>query len=250
VDTAADFERLIELGGATNFRDVGGYPTAEGRRTRWRALFRADGLSRLTDADLVVMADLGLRTVVDLRSSYELEQGRFPVERVPVAFHHFPLLDALPDPERFTLTPGMLGVQYREMVRDAAPQIASALRLLVLPGSLPAVIHCTAGKDRTGVLFAVLLSLLGVDDGTVVEDYARSSANMTRLRAQLIARYPEGRETIEAADEMFAARPEYIEDLLADLREEYGSITGYAAAAGVGPDVVDALRSALLEPAV
>jgi protein-tyrosine phosphatase len=249
VDTAADFERLIELGGATNFRDVGGYPTADGRRTRWRSLFRADGLSRLTDADLQVMGDLGLRTVIDLRSSYELEQGRFPVDRVPVAFHHFPLLNELPDPERFAMTPGMLGLQYREMARDAAPQIASALRVLVMPGTLPAVIHCTAGKDRTGVLVAVVLSLLGVPDKTVVGDYAHSADNMTRLRAQLIARYPEGRETIENADELFAARPEYMHELLLDLRDEYGSIAGYAAAAGVGPDVVESLRDTLLEPA-
>lgn len=247
--SAPSFERRIELGGATNFRDVGGYPAAGGRRTRWRAVFRADGLSRLTESDLEVMSDLGLRTVIDLRSSFELEQGRFPVDRVPVAFHHFPLLDELPNPERFVMVPGMLGVQYREMARDAAPQIASALRLLVMPGTLPAVIHCTAGKDRTGVLVAVLLSLLGVPDETVVEDYARSAANMTRLRAQLIARYPEGRETIENADEMFAARPEYMHDLLEDLRAEYATMNGYAAAAGVGPDVVESLRAALLEPA-
>jgi protein-tyrosine phosphatase len=241
-------ERRITLSGATNFRDIGGYETADGRQTRWRTVFRADGLSRLSDEDLEVVSALGITTVIDLRTSFELEQGRFPVEQVPVGFHHFPLLDEMPDPDRFKMVPGMLGHQYKEMARDAAGQISGALKVLVDEGSLPAVVHCTAGKDRTGVVVAVLLSLLGVPDETIVDDYVRSAEAMTQLRAKLIARYPEGRETIESADEMFAARPEYMWGLLEDLRAEYGSIGGYAEAAGIGHETVAELQGALLEP--
>lgn len=249
MDAAEGFDRRIELHGAVNFRDIGGYDTEDGRQTRWRVLFRADGLSNLTEDDLEVVEELGIRTVVDLRSGDEVERGRFPVERVPVDFHHLPLLRELPDPDRFAMTPGMLGVQYREMVRDAADQIAGALRLLADRETLPAIVHCTAGKDRTGVVVAVLLSLLGVPDDTVVADYARSAAAMGQLRRNLIARYPEGRETIEGADEMFAAHPEYMAGMLLDLRAEFGSVAAYAAAAGAGPDVVDRLRAAFLHPA-
>ena len=86
--------RLIALDGVHNFRDLGGYPTADGRTTRWGRLYRADGLFRLTTDDVEALRPLGLRTVVDLRTHEELElRGRFPVEAHPVAFHHIPVLD-------------------------------------------------------------------------------------------------------------------------------------------------------------
>ena len=89
-------DRLIALEGAVNFRDLGGYTTVDGQRTRWRVLFRADGLGELTEADLATMRELGIRTVVDLRSGDEVEQSRFDVEAHPVTFHHFPFIKALP----------------------------------------------------------------------------------------------------------------------------------------------------------
>ena len=99
-------------------------------------------------------------------------------------------------------------------MRDAGGQILAALDVLASPDALPAVFHCTAGKDRTGVLSAVVLSLLGVDEQTVVADYALSGAAMLRLRAKLIAKYPEGRETLENIDEVFSADPVQMEQLL------------------------------------
>jgi len=246
VTDPADVERHVVLDGAVNFRDLGGYEGAGGRHVRWRTLFRADGLSALSERDRGVIRELGVATVVDLRTTTEYESGRFPIEAIPVGFHHLPLLDALPDPEKFKLTPGMLASQYREMTRDAAPQIARVLSIVATRETHPVIIHCTAGKDRTGVLVAVLLGLLGVDDETIVEDYALSAIAMRRLRDKLIERYPEGREMIEQADEMFSAAPENIIDLLAELRGQYGSIEAYAAAAGAGPDVVAGLRQHLL----
>ncbi len=154
-------DRLIALQGAVNFRDLGGYAAADGMRTRWRTLFRADGLGELTETDLSVLRALGIRTVIDLRSESELERSRFDVDAHPVAFHHFPFIDELPDAQEFDRRPGLLGSQYQEMVRDAGGQILAALEVLAAPDALPAVFHCTAGKDRTGVLSAIVLSLLG-----------------------------------------------------------------------------------------
>jgi protein-tyrosine phosphatase len=240
--------RLIPLEGAVNFRDLGGYATEDGQHTRWRTLFRADGLGDLTEADFSTMRALGIRTVIDLRSAEELERGRYDVDAHPVTFHHFPIIEQLPDADAFDKNPGLLGTQYLDMVRDAGRSFVSVLEILARPESLPAVFHCTAGKDRTGVLSAILLSLLGVDEPTVVTDYALSGEAMTRLRAKLIVKYPEGRETIENISEVFSAEPAQMEALLDHLRATYGSVDAYVAGLGAGPELVASLRAALLEP--
>jgi protein-tyrosine phosphatase len=241
-------ERLIPLEGAVNFRDLGGYATDDGLRTRWRVLFRADGLSELTEPDLATMRELGIRTVVDLRSGQEVEQSRFNVDAHPVTFHHYPFIKALPDPEEFARAPGFLGTQYTEMLDGAAPQIIGALSALATPDAFPAVFHCTAGKDRTGLLSALVLSLLGVPEETVVADYALSGAAMARLRAKLTVKYPDGKTLITDSDALFSADPANMVALFAHLRDRYGTAEGYAEAVGVPSDVVARLRHTLLEP--
>jgi len=239
--------RHIPLEGAVNFRDLGGYEAADGRRVKWRTLFRADGLSRLTDPDRAAIRQLGVATVIDLRTTTEVAQGRFPVDDIPVGFHHLPLLDEMPDPDRFKMAPGVLGTQYGEMARAAAPQIAEAVGIVARRHAHPVIVHCTAGKDRTGVLVAVLLSLLGVPEETIVDDYALSGMAMAALRQRLIDRYPEGREVIEGADEMFSAAPANMATLLRTLDADYGSVRRYGEAIGIGPDVVADLQETLLE---
>jgi protein-tyrosine phosphatase len=241
-------ERLISLEGAVNFRDLGGYATVDGSVTRWRTLFRADGLSELSEADFIVMGELGIRTVVDLRSGYEVEQSRFNVDAHPVDFHHFPFIDELPHAEEWDRRPGLLGAQYKEMLDDAAPQIIGALGALAAPEARPAVFHCTAGKDRTGLLSALLLSLLGVPEETVIGDYALSGQAMERLRAKLMIKYPDGKDVIADIDEVFSAEPANMVDLFAYLRERYGSVADYAATVGVPDLVISRLRETLLEP--
>ena len=240
-------ERLIRLEGAVNFRDLGGYPVGGGWRTRWRVLFRADGLGDLTATDFGVLRALDIRTVIDLRSGDELERGRFDVDAHPVTFYHFPIIEKLPDADEFDRRPGLLGSQYQEILRDAGRAIRAVLEILASPEALPAVFHCTAGKDRTGVLSALVLSLLGVDEETVVADYALSGEAMTRLRAKLLVKYPEARESIEGITEVLSAAPEQMEQLLDHLRAQYGSVSAYVEGLGTAPAVVDALRAALLE---
>jgi protein-tyrosine phosphatase len=242
-------DRLIALEGAVNFRDLGGYDTLDGQRTRWRVLFRADGLSELTEPDLAVLRQLGVRTVVDLRSGEEVEQSRFDVDAHPVTFFHFPFIRSLPQPDEFALAPGFLGTQYTEMLDLAIPQIVGALTALAAPDARPAVFHCTAGKDRTGLLSALVLSLLGVPEETVVADYALSGAAMARLREKLKLKYPDGTLFIDDSDAIFSADPAHMVALFAHLRQRYGTVAEYAAEVGVPADVVARLREALLEPA-
>jgi protein-tyrosine phosphatase len=241
-------DRLIALEGAVNFRDLGGYETLDGHRTRWRVLFRADGLGELTETDLAVMRDLGIRTVVDLRSGDEVERSRFDLEAHPATFHHYPFIEALPDAEEFERAPGFLGTQYTEMLDQATPQIVGALTALAAPEARPAVFHCTAGKDRTGLLSALVLSLLGVPEETVVADYALSGAAMARLREKLIRKYPDGKLFIEDSDAIFSADPSNMVTLFAHLHQRYGTVADYAVEVGIPPEVITRLRQALLEP--
>ena len=240
--------RHIALEGAVNFRDLGGYPGAGGRTTRWRALFRADDLSSLTRPDRAAMRTMGIATVIDLRSAAEVERDRFPVHDVPVAFHNLPLVATLPAFEEFRRGPGFFTAHYLEIAEQAGVQIARALAIVSDPDSQPVIVHCAAGKDRTGVLVAVILALLGVSDDIIAEDYALSAEAMDALLQRIVDRLPEQREDItQVADVMFAAVPEAIAALLAALRRRHGSVEAYAAAHGAGPEVVAALRASLLE---
>ena len=166
-----------------------------------------------------------------------------------MAFHHIPFIETLPDPEEFDRRPDLLDAQYLEMLDNSGHQIRAALEVLAAPGTMPAVFHCTAGKDRTGLLSAILLSLLGVDEETVVADYALSGEAMGRLREKIVRKYPESETLLNSLDEVFSAHPTKMQNLLAYLRQHYGSVEEYASGIGAGPEVVAALRASLLEPA-
>jgi protein-tyrosine phosphatase len=113
----------------------------------------------------------------------------------------------------------------------------------------PAVFHCTAGKDRTGLLSALVLSLLGVPENTVVADYALSGEAMERLRVKLMKKYPDSKDVIGEIDEVFSADPENMVKLFAHLHERYRSLAGYATHIGLSDELLSGLRTALLEPA-
>ena len=114
-------------------------------------------------------------------------------------YHHIPFIESIPDPEEFDRRPDLLEAQYLEMLDNAGDEIRSALEVLAGPDALPAVFHCTAGKDRTGLLSAILLSLLGVPEETVVADYALSQEAMGRLKEKIIRKYPDSEDMLETS---------------------------------------------------
>jgi protein-tyrosine phosphatase len=248
--TVDDPERTIAFEAVFNFRDLGGYRGVGGRPVRWRTLFRADGLHRLNEAESERLRELGIVTVIDLRTPDEVaDRGRVPDAVVARAYHHLPMFDVVPDwsglPD--VAAPGFLADRYTEMLETGRSAVATALELLADPESLPAVFHCAAGKDRTGILAAIVLELLGVDRATVVADYARSHEAMARLDAWLARTHPEF--TIEAADRPAAvleARPETMERFLAAIDGTYGSVDGLVAELGVDRAIVAGLRANLL----
>lgn len=252
-----DPRRLVRLDAVHNFRDLGGYELGDGRELGWGRLFRADGLHRLTAGDVAVMDALGVRTVVDLRSSAELdEHGHYPFGRHPVAFHHLPVLDATW--QRDELPPvddteegatEFLVWAYRDMLDRAADRFAYAIGVLAVPGALPAVFHCAAGKDRTGLLAALVLGGLGVDHEVIVADYALTRSGMERMRAWVRVNHPEMAERMgETPAFMLAANPEAMRVVLAGLVAEHGSIRAYLSSIGVGRALLDQLADALTAP--
>jgi len=243
----AEIERHITLENALNFRDVGGYRTADGRHVRWRRMFRAGGLSNLSPADLAVLRELGIATVLDLRSTAEWESGRFPVDDHPVAFHHLPLVEEILDPTRYEVPEGMLAARYQEIAQIGSSYIAQAISIVADADTHPIVVHCLAGKDRTGVVVALVLALLGVPDEVVAEDYALSNLAMAALRERAEASGVPQRRSPAVSNEVFSAKPSNIAALFAALRDAHGSLEDYVISSGVKPAAIESLRAALLE---
>ena len=244
-------DRSIALTGVFNFRDLGGYAAGDGRTVRWHTLFRADGLDRLTPDDVDVLRPYGLRTVVDLRMAHELEEkGRFPVDTYPVTFHHLSVMDKTWDREAALReqvpAADFLHARYTEMLVEAGPRYADALRLLAAPGAVPAVFHCAAGKDRTGLLAMLVLGSIGVGHDDIVADYALTSTTMAAFRANA------DRDPLVAAALahtpviFFAADPAAMSRVLADLEAAHGSVRGYVRSIGVDERTLRALEGNLL----
>ena len=242
-------DRTLEFEGCVNFRDLGGYPTHDGRSTAWRSMFRADGLNKLTDADKTSLQALGLTTVIDLRTADEAEQrGIFPVDDVPVAYHGLPLTDVLPATDELPAwkETAYVAGRYGAMVTEGGPVLTEAIQIIGRGDALPAVWHCSAGKDRTGVLSALLLAFLGVPDEVIVEDYALSARAMERLLERLQAEYPEAKdEVMRFAPAILHVVPETMEQFLAELALEFGTYEDLAVHLGV-VDAVARLKTIAL----
>jgi protein-tyrosine phosphatase len=243
--------RSVALTGVFNFRDLGGYGAADGRTIRWHTLFRADGLDRLTPADVEVLRPFGLRTVVDLRMAHELdERGHFPVHTYPVTFHNLSVMDRSWDREQAAASPQapaeFLHERYTEMLLEAGPRYAEALRLLAATDAMPAVFHCAAGKDRTGLLAMLVLGALGVAHDDIVEDYALSSTTFESFRTAA-ANDPAVAEGLAQIPQiMFAADPMAMSMVLGDIESAHGSVREYVRTLGVDDAALAELERQLL----
>jgi protein-tyrosine phosphatase len=251
--------RHIDLEQAWNFRDLGGYATADGRSVKWRKVFRSAGIDGLSDADLLTVGELGIRVVYDFRRDAEVGERLIWFERpdaprrirLPIGgesatdddFHRRVMdgtVRAVP-PERLVKT-------YVDFAARFGSHFGIVLRGLSEPDDLPALFHCVAGKDRTGFTAMLLLSALGVPDDTIVADYELTEQarqpRIEQLRAELEAigtRYDDMRG-------YFGAPAEVMVGVLAHLRDAYGSVEEYLdVECGVTATHVDRLRDLLLD---
>ena len=245
--------RHVEMATIHNFRDIGGYEAMGGMSVRMRALYRADGLYRLafSDDDIAIVRDLGIRTVIDLRSDRELEErGRFPVDKHDVDFHHVPIIDKTwehTDVPDFANDVDFLVWAYEQMLVEGRDKFRRAFSVIADGAQLPVVYHCAAGKDRTGLLTMLLLGVLGVHDDDIVHDYALSQEAMKRMLQWLEVNYPEGADNMKSGPTYYmAAHPDAMLEIIRRLRERHGSFDEIAHSFGVTPRSIAALRSTML----
>ncbi|MGY1616110.1 tyrosine-protein phosphatase [Geodermatophilus sp. SYSU D00691] len=248
-----DVSRALVVDGLLNVRDLGGLTTGDGRRVRRGRVVRSDNLRGLTDEGAVALVrDLAPRLVVDLRTEQECaREGRGLAEVPDVRYVNLPLQPkAALSPEQVAagLATNLVD-DYVLQLRDNGELLLVAVELLAAEGSLPAVVHCTAGKDRTGVLVALLLELLGVEREQVVADYAATTANMPAILARIRSSpFFRGNGLAAAPEWIFGSEPGTMRAFLAWLDDEFGGVERWAVGAGLPAGAVQRLRTGLLEP--
>lgn len=232
--------------GCLNARDLGGYPTTTGRETRWGAVIRGDSPVRLTGAAQRALVDYGIRTVIDLRLPDDATRHPHPFVRP--GWHGLlyrnvgfagPVDTASPD---FTT----LLDQYRSILDRCRSDIAAVLTALAVAPTGGVFLHCTYGKDRTGLIVALLPELVGVPRATVAEDYALTATCLGPLHDTFLAHGPGARADREAELARWLPRAEIVVATLSHLDERYGGVEAYLRAVGLTPGILAQLCARLL----
>jgi protein-tyrosine phosphatase len=248
-DSALRAPRLIALEGAQNFRDIGGYRTADGRRVKWGMIYRSADLSKLTATDIANLNGLGIDTVFDLRSTGERRSapdvfaGRSATVSLDYDVHSQAISAALrsaPTPESLRKA---LAATYPELLTSIQPELRQLFGQL-LEGSGSTIYHCTAGKDRTGMATALILSALGVPRETIYADYLMSN----RFYHPAASSTPMGALPPELSAVLIGVDESYLRTVFDSIDAQYGSVNGYLdRALGVDATKIARLRAVYTE---
>lgn len=234
-------ERLLSFPELLNARDLGGYPTLDGSLTRWRSLLRSDDLAQLTPQGIRALGDYGLRTVVDLRWSEEIDLNPTPVTRLApeIRYVHVSLLGETPAQWR-ELSQGCEKEMWKCVVlKQARSGLSEVLKVIAAASPGPLLFHCMAGKDRTGLIAAVMLTLADVKPESIAADYAESTQ---MLGDAYLARYKDA----DPQDILENVRcpEEGVHNMLAYLKT-YGGIRRYLQDIGLNEMEIARLRARL-----
>ena len=267
-----EHQRVIHLKGTSNTRDIGGYRTSDGRTLRWRQIIRSDNLSRLTDSDFQKLEEMGLKTIIDLRTDRENEQGPTVWQGDnPPQIYHFPIGRADNDwfnaqrkllkNNRFTERQSMAHMVngYRMIAKEGLPSYQQLMTLVLDESNWPVLIHCNAGKDRAGVATMLILEALGVDQETIMEDFLLTNeVSRTEEKANFLSKERRnygnrpgsgmGRGKGPSPNAWFpivGVAPEMLEAFYMSADEQYGSIDALLAEIGVDQDARTSLAASL-----
>lgn len=243
-------DRLLRLQGATNFRDLGGYPGHDGRPVRWRRLFRSEHLAGLTDADRAALTALGLGQSFDFRGVAERAATPYDLPGVvqhtlaiePTVVQRLQDLTAAGSTLTAAITAELMCDLYRSLVSEQADRFAEMFEHL-LQADVPAVIHCTAGKDRTGIAAALILSALGVSRDWVLQDYLLTNRHYKHAR-------PARSETpAEVLAVLWRVEQGFLDAALEIIDADYGGIEPFLRQRiGLSQAALDTLAVRYLQP--
>jgi len=262
------YERVIDLQGTSNTRDIGGYATRDGHVLRWRQILRSDRLSKLTPEDFRKLEDIGVKTVIDLRTDREQEQEpTIWLGEHPPRILHFPIGDARDDwfsaqrrllkGNRFTEEQAQrhMVAGYQSFVEAGEASLRHTMEVVLDPANWPVLIHCSAGKDRSGIAVSLLLEALGVDREAIVQDYLLTNeVSHTRQKAALLARERTNARGVgrartgpsaEAWFPIVGVDAEMLNAFYAEIDEHFGSVDAYLDELGVDQAARSALAAAL-----
>lgn len=260
-DKKSDKKRLLKIPGVSNYRDLGGYITEDGRTVKWGQLYRSGHLAALTPRGLELIGNLDLFTTIDFRSTYEAQ--RHP-DRVPegVQSIHLPVMDQANremsqeireriknnNIEGYSPVP-IITKAYQQFPVEFNPEYKKFMQSVLDAKGRPILWHCTAGKDRTGYAAAILLRLLGVDQKTIYQDYLLSNQYVKRINRQTITAFiVRGLKAYRMIKPLMGVQIDWLQAAFETLNEEWGSFESYVSnGLGLSPADVTQMKDNLLE---
>lgn len=244
-------ERELSIEGMSNVRDLGGLPTRDGKKVKAGVVVRSDNPKGMTEQGHIdLMTVVGPRTMIDLRIEVEVEHDGYTIKDESVTVVNFPMLPLS------GVTPAQIEAgafdnlidDYMGQIEINADSVLSALRIIASSDQHPILFHCTAGKDRTGIVSAMLLDILGVEHETIAADYHLTTENMLPI-IERIRNAPVYKENglAFAPAWIFSSDPETMLAFLERMTAKYGSAEGWALQHGLTQAEIDAIREHLLE---
>lgn len=244
-------ERELSIEGMSNVRDLGGLPTRDGKKVKAGVVVRSDNPKGMTEQGHIdLMTVVGPRTMIDLRIEVEVEHDGYTIKDESVTVVNFPMLPlsgVTPEQIEAGAFDNLID-DYMGQIEINADSVLSALRIIASSDQHPILYHCTAGKDRTGIVSAMLLDILGVEHETIAADYHLTTENMLPI-IERIRNAPVYKENglAYAPAWIFSSDPETMLAFLERMTAKYGSAESWALQHGLTQVEIDAIREHLLE---
>lgn len=242
-DLEMNVSKPLPLTGAHNVRDLGGYPARDGKTTKYKVFLRGDSLHGLTKEDKEYLDEYGVRLVIDVRGKQEAFMHPDRIDKKRIEYLHVPLLDHIQSEAMRGKMPDDMGDMYIGLVEESKEGFYEIFtRLSKEEGA--ALYHCTAGKDRTGVITMLLLRVAGVPDEVILADYAASEAYMKKAFDR--QRKMVEKSGVKIPEYVFESRPEFLKKLMDHIDAAYGGAEGYLKDIGFVEEEIEKLKEKLV----